>query len=128
MNEPLLKIQNLQIDLQIIPIVPEEHFKINYPDVLSALGGLYVLEGSMLGGVMIKKHLTEKLQNEVVENTKYLTGYGSETGKVWKSFLKILSENAPDVKTENIIIDSAKNTFNLLNQWIETSNLVPVKQ
>ena len=64
MNEPLLKIQNLQIDLQIIPIVPEEHFKINYPDVLSALGGLYVLEGSMLGGVMIKKHLTEKLQNE----------------------------------------------------------------
>ncbi len=120
-------LQNLQIELQIIPIVPEEHFKINYPDVLSALGGLYVLEGSMLGGVMIKKHLTEKLQNEVVENTKYLTGYGSETGQVWKSFLKILSENAPDVKTENIIIDSAKNTFNLLNQWIETSNLVPVK-
>lgn len=115
--------EQLQIDSLTIPIVPEACFKINYPDVISALGGLYVLEGSMLGGVMIKKHLSEKLRNETADNTKYLTGYGAETGKIWKNFLNILSDNAPDIETQNIVINSAKNTFDLLNQWIATSTL-----
>lgn len=85
------------------------------------MGGLYVLEGSMLGGVMIKKHLFEILQEKVVGNTQYLTGYGSETGKVWKNFLNILSNSVKDAETEKIVINSAKNTFDLLNTWIATS-------
>lgn len=121
-------LQHLQIDFSTLPIVSKEHFKIHYPDVKSALGGLYVLEGSMLGGVMIKKHLAEKLGNDVNENTQYLTGYGSETGKIWKNFLNTLSINAPDIETEKIIINSAKNTFDLLNKWIATSSLNLNKQ
>jgi heme oxygenase len=120
-------LEQLQIDSLNIPIVPEAYFKINYPDITSALGGLYVLEGSMLGGVMIKKHLMEKLRNETVDNTKYLTGYGSETGKIWKNFLNILSDNTQDIKTQNAVINSAKNTFDLLNQWIATSTLNQTK-
>jgi heme oxygenase len=116
-------LKNLYIDLSTIPIVSDEHFKIHYPDVITALGGLYVLEGSMLGGVMIKKHLTEKLPDQVLENTEYFTGYGAETGKVWKNFLNILSNNAINIETEKVIIDSAKNTFYLLNQWITSSTL-----
>jgi heme oxygenase (biliverdin-IX-beta and delta-forming) len=115
--------QHLQIDFSNLPVVSKEHFEKNYPDILSALGGLYVLEGSMLGGVMIKKHLVEKLGDNVNENTQYLTGYGSETGKIWKNFLNTLTNNAANVETQNIIINSAKNTFDLLNKWIATSSL-----
>jgi len=114
-------LQNLQIDLSTIPVVPKNYFELHYPDALNALGGLYVLEGSMLGGVMIKKHLFEILQEKVVGNTQYLTGYGSETGKVWKNFLNILSNSVKDAETEKIVINSAKNTFDLLNTWIATS-------
>lgn len=115
---------SLQIDLSSIPIVSAEDFKIHYPDILSSLGGLYVLEGSMLGGVMIKKHLIDTLlPTEILESTKYLTGYGAETGKVWKNFLNMLSSNATDTETQNTIISSAKNTFDLMNQWISTSTL-----
>jgi heme oxygenase (biliverdin-IX-beta and delta-forming) len=119
----LQDLKHLQIDLSTINILKRDYFETHYPNVKSALGGLYVLEGSMLGGVMIKKHLVEKLGSDVNENTKYLTGYGSETGKIWKNFLNILSTNATDIETEKIIIDSAKNTFDLLNQWIATSSL-----
>lgn len=114
-------LKKLNIDLSAIPMVSKEHFKMHYPDIMTALGGLYVLEGSMLGGVMIKKHLTEKLPNEILEKIEYFTGYGSETGKIWKNFLNILSSNAIDIETEKVIINSAKNTFYLLNQWITSS-------
>lgn len=114
---------HLKCDFTKIPTVSEEDFNQHYTDSITALGGLYVLEGSMLGGVMIKKHLTEKLGNEVSDNTKYFTGYGSDTGRVWKNFLHILSSHATDPEKEKIIINSANNTFDLLNQWIATSSL-----
>lgn len=114
---------HLNCDVMKISTVSEEDFNQHYTDSITALGGLYVLEGSMLGGVMIKKHLIEKLGNEVSDTTKYFTGYGSETGKVWKNFLNMLSCHADDPEKERIIIDSANNTFNLLNQWIATSTL-----
>lgn len=110
----------LKCDFIKLPTLSEQVFNQHYVDELTALGGLYVLEGSMLGGVMIKKHLTEKLGNQVSNNTKYFTGYGSETGKVWKNFLNILSFHAVDAEKEQIIIKSANNTFDLLNQWIAT--------
>lgn len=110
----------LKCDFTKLPTLSEQAFNQHYTDNLTALGGLYVLEGSMLGGVMIKKHLTEHLGNQVFDNTKYFTGYGSETGKVWKNFLNILSFHADDAEKEQIIIKSANNTFNLLNQWLAT--------
>lgn len=114
---------NLKCDFTKLPTLSDEAFNQHYTDELTALGGLYVLEGSMLGGVMIKKHLIEKLGNEVFDNTKYFTGYGSETGKVWKNFLNILSFHAADAEKEQIIIKSANNTFDLLNQWMTKSSL-----
>lgn len=110
----------LKCDFTKLPTLSEQVFNQHFTDELTALGGLYVLEGSMLGGVMIKKHLTEHLENQVFDNTKYFTGYGSETGKVWKNFLNILSFHAADAEKEQIIIKSANNTFRLLNQWIAT--------
>ena len=112
-------LEQLKCDFTKIPTLSEEYFNQHYTDNLTALGGLYVLEGSMLGGIMIKKHLNEKLGIEVSNNMKYFTGYGSETGKIWKDFLNILSSYANDTEKEKIIIDSANNTFDLLNQWIE---------
>lgn len=120
-------LKNLGIDLSVIPIIPAIQFHLHYPDAISALGGLYVLEGSMLGGIMIKKHLSEKLSNQVLENMHYLTGYGSETRSVWKNFLDILLINTTDINTQKVVIDSAKNTFDLLNQWIGTSTLTYTK-
>ena len=116
-------LKTLRVDISRIPIVPKEYFKVHFSDVTNSIAGLYVLEGSMLGGVMIKKHLAEKLGHEVDDCTKYLTGYGAETGKVWKNFLTMLSNQAHDIHQEQAIIKSAKNTFDLLNQWISTSSL-----
>ena len=53
-----------------------------------ALGGLYVLEGSTLGGRAILKNLGR--QGDSVLGLDFLDPYGAKTGELWRSFLDVL--------------------------------------
>jgi heme oxygenase len=83
-----------------------------------ALGALYVLEGSTLGGRMIKKmllkHDTVKLHEAQLQ---FFHGYGDHTGSMWTSFVDVLNKQ-PDAEA---MIDAAKNTFNTFSDWIQSS-------
>lgn len=105
-------------DLTKIPVMPAEVFSKHYTHEAVALGGLYVLEGSMLGGNIIKKHLSEKLNDSVIDKMRYLTAYGAETGKVWKNFLTLLTHHASDKNKEDAIIKSAVITFRFIDEWL----------
>ena len=105
-------------DLTKIRVMPKEVFLKHYTHEAVALGGLYVLEGSMLGGNIIKKHLNEKLNDSVIDKMRYFTAYGVDTGKVWKNFLTLLTQNASDKAKEDIIIKSAIVTFGLIDEWL----------
>ena len=105
-------------DLTKIRVMPDEVFLKHYTHEADALGGLYVLEGSMLGGNIIKRHLNEKLNHSVIDKMSYFTAYGVDTGKVWKSFLTILTNNASHKYKENAIIKSAIITFRLIDEWL----------
>jgi heme oxygenase (biliverdin-IX-beta and delta-forming) len=105
-------------NLTKLQVMSEDVFKEHYISQAAALGGLYVLEGSMLGGNIIKKHLQEKLSDSVVNKTNYFTAYGTELGKVWKVFLNLLTQNASDAVKEEAIIKSAITTFRLIDKWI----------
>lgn len=58
-----------------------------------ALGFLYVLEGSTLGGQTIRKQLHK--QGQSLAGVSFLDPYGAETGPRWKSFLAILDRECP---------------------------------
>lgn len=105
-------------DVAKIQVTSTTVFKEHYTTEAAALGGLYVLEGSMLGGNIIKKHLQERLSDGVVDKTHYFTAYGAELGKVWKDFLTLLMQNASDADKEEAIIKSAKTTFRLIDKWL----------
>lgn len=53
-----------------------------------ALGQLYVLEGSTLGGQVIRKRLTGK--GGTMDGLSFLDPYGAETGPRWKAFITVL--------------------------------------
>jgi heme oxygenase (biliverdin-IX-beta and delta-forming) len=118
----------IQADLAMLnqtaaqPYVSDELFSTHYPTAAAAFGGMYVLEGSTLGGQIISKHLSKILGAAVAGKTTYLSAYASHTGTMWKSFLQLLCEAAASNNNEAEIIESAVNTFALLNNCLSENS------
>ncbi|WP_269236194.1 biliverdin-producing heme oxygenase [Flavobacterium flavigenum] len=72
-----------------------------------ALGILYVIEGSSLGGRFILKNISKIPGLENNQGTHYFQGYGDKTGTFWKNFLGFLSEYEENYKCGNTIIEGA---------------------
>jgi heme oxygenase len=76
-----------------------------------AMGSLYVMEGATLGGQIINRHLKEHLGISPENGGAFFNGYGAETGPKWKEFMAIANTFAEDGTQDEVIIDSAKQTF-----------------
>ncbi len=55
-----------------------------------SVGTLYVLEGSTLGGQGIAQHYAGRLGISEASGLAFHTGYGTETGALWREFLRAL--------------------------------------
>ena len=60
----------------------------------SALGALYVLEGSTLGGRVILRHLDRLALPGTTNARAYFAGYGPHTGRMWAGFVARLEAAA----------------------------------
>lgn len=76
-----------------------------------AMGILYVLEGSSLGGRVILKNITNALGYTAEEGAAYFAGYGNLTGPRWKSFLEALSNFAAETGQNEEIVQGANYAF-----------------
>lgn len=83
-----------------------------------ALGIMYVLEGSTLGGRVLLKHIQKTLGLGESDGVSFFYGYGSETGKMWKSFITRFSEYAITTNCEQEVISSAAQTFTVIDGWL----------
>lgn len=89
------------------------------PSVAYALGCMYVMEGSTLGGKVILKHISKTLGILPEQGGSYFAGYGEETGHYWKSFLHILQEYSAHNDADDEIIRGAKDTFISIKYYFE---------
>ena len=80
-----------------------------------ALGTLYVLEGSTLGGQVIARMAIDALGADVP--LSFYRAYGPKVGLLWRDCRSALSERASP-GTEEIIVASAKTTFAQLSRWL----------
>ena len=94
----------------------------HFSGLSEAIGIMYVLEGSTLGGKVIYKHIHEKLGLTPESGAAYLWGYGTQTGTLWKSFVSTLIQVAVENNGDPRIIDSAKMTFTEINKWLSGRN------
>lgn len=80
-----------------------------------AIGILYVVEGSSLGGRFILKNLQAALgydQNGV----SYFNGYGNKTGSSWKHFLNVLTAYEEQNNAGEAIIAGADFAFQAIHR------------
>ncbi|WP_134091696.1 biliverdin-producing heme oxygenase [Olivibacter sp. XZL3] len=88
--------------------------------VQEALGALYVLEGSIMGGSIIVKML-EKIG--ITRGTSFFSGYGEETGKKWSTFVNVLNKHATNAAAEEQAIKAAGSTFALFGKAFENAEV-----
>lgn len=76
------------------------------PDLAAAVGCLYVLEGSTLGGMIIARVIRERLAWE----SAFYGGYGRRTAEMWRAFGAAANACAP-VLHEKTLVAAAQATF-----------------
>jgi heme oxygenase len=82
------------------------------------LGSMYVVEGSTLGGQLLRRHFAERFGFES-QGARYFTGYGERTGPMWKQFGEVV--NAIPAAEEDEAIYAACQTFSVMHRWLCTT-------
>ncbi len=76
--------------------------------VPEALGALYVMEGSIMGGSIIVQMLAKY---GVTKGVSFFSGYGEATGQMWGKFVAVLNAQAENEKQQILAIKAANETF-----------------
>jgi len=85
----------------------------------SALGAMYVLEGSVLGGKIIARMIKEQLNAQQSPGYSFFLGYGEDTGAMWQAFKDDLEQPFDDREKEEVV-QAANDTFVRFKQWIDS--------
>ncbi|MFB9329126.1 biliverdin-producing heme oxygenase [Paenibacillus aurantiacus] len=90
-------------------------------DFEGALGYMYVLEGSTLGGQVIMRQFAKFLPVSADTNGKYFSSYGDDVRARWGEFRELLESAAKrgGSSSEDRIVQTAVDTFRLLDRWIQ---------
>ncbi|NCD69302.1 biliverdin-producing heme oxygenase [Mucilaginibacter agri] len=83
-----------------------------------ALGALYVIEGSTLGGSIISKMISGRLGLQ--NGLSFFNSYGDNTHQMWAVFKNIL--NGQPAESQPVVVDAANSTFLKFENWIEQHN------
>jgi len=86
------------------------------PGTDEALGRLYVLEGSTLGGVFIDRHLATLPALSGVR-LRAFSPYGAETGAMWHAFRTATRDRVAAGGQAAAVVASARSTFTALAAW-----------
>ncbi|WP_458094157.1 biliverdin-producing heme oxygenase [Roseomonas sp. WA12] len=112
---PRRRLALLRDDLRALDVAPEG-LPICPPPPLhgrgEAMGSLYVMEGSTLGGRVILKGL-ERI-GVPQDARSYFAGNGERTGAMWRAFLERLEAE----RDASAVLRGAKATFTTLGNWM----------
>jgi heme oxygenase (biliverdin-IX-beta and delta-forming) len=95
-----------------VPDLPEVE------DTDQALGRLYVLEGSTLGGTFISRHLATLPTLGPGVRVRAFSPYGAETGAMWRAYRRVTREHVASGGDAGRLVDAARATFTALAQWV----------
>lgn len=121
------KLQHIHADLASLTSQEQQQPALFHPDekafnVPFALGYMYVIEGSTLGGRVILKHVQEKLKLDEHRGASFFAGYGAETGVKWKNFLSNLTNYAERSGNGDEIIKGAVHAFAAIDRYFAANS------
>ncbi len=106
-DEKTIQAQPLCDDLPVLDSIPQ------------ALGCLYVLEGSTLGGQIISRHLQERIGITPDHGGRFFASYGQDVRSMWKGFGETVTSYSTSPQIEDTIVDSAIETFASFGRWFQ---------
>lgn len=101
-------------DHQIRTVFNDGNFSVAF-----ALGIMYTVEGSSLGGRFILKNINAVLGFDENKGAQYFAGYGNHTGSYWKNFLNILMQYEQQNGSGDEIIAGAQYAFDRIYDHFE---------
>lgn len=75
---------------------------------LQALGALYVMEGSIMGGSIIIKMLEK---GSITKGISFFSGYGPATSQKWGVFTEVMNQHAVTADQQETAIQAANEAF-----------------
>jgi heme oxygenase len=85
-------------------------------DDQTALGTLYVIEGSTLGGQIITPRVHEMLGLTPEHGSAFFNGYGRRTGEMWRETKSLIDQTTADRHAR--VVEKAAETFDFLGVWL----------
>lgn len=82
-----------------------------------ALGSMYVMEGSTLGGRIIGPAMASRFGLSDHRGYAYFDPYRDRTGSMWKAFKEAAAEGVPVTQYDAAVV-SAQQTFIALQRWL----------
>jgi heme oxygenase len=104
-------------DLRVLGAEPAGDDRPELPAVAGtdeALGRLYVLEGSTLGGTFISRHLATLPDLAATGRLQAFSPYGVDTGAMWHAFRRFTRERTQEPQR---VVAAAGTTFRSLAEW-----------
>lgn len=89
----------------------------------NALGALYVIEGSTLGGKMIAAMVSRQLDLKGDVGLSFFNGYGYETAAMWSVFKEAINSSDQSADKQAAIIETANQTFSKFYDWMVKNGL-----
>jgi heme oxygenase len=111
--------QDMAVLNSSVPATPER-LCADLPEISSyaqALGAMYVLEGSTLGGKIIAG-MVQKRVGEVHNALHFFNGYGEKAMEMWLAFKEQMNKDMPGQEQERVV-QAANDTFGSFKRWIE---------
>lgn len=107
------KSESLAIDIRVLGgVVPAKVSITAIPvieDHLQAFGALYVMEGSILGGVIISRMIVQQLG--INQGLSFFQSYGKHLQTMWATFKLTLNRQAENEADAERVIAAANSTF-----------------
>jgi heme oxygenase len=88
-------------------------------DTDEALGRLYVLEGSTLGGTSIDRHLAALPEFGAHARVRAFSPYGPDTGAMWAAYRRATREHVAGEGDAAGVVAAARATFAVLAAWCD---------
>jgi heme oxygenase len=113
----------LQCDITLVELAPDDALP-RLRTFAQALGALYVLEGSKLGGRFILLDLAGRLGNDIAGSDAFFAGYGSRTELMWTKFRSSIDRFAAERPEKfDEVIEGAQTTFVAVREWLSPLRL-----
>lgn len=106
--------QDLKYALPETPLEPSITHETNFA---TALGWLYVVEGSKVGAAMLGKQVEAQLNFDANHGARYLKGPGAGRGSAWRELTQLIDTLELTQAQEAALIEGARQAFTRFQQF-----------